>query len=308
MAGRVLTSLAREGAALRLATAGDLRRMAPRVEGVVLLATAHDAGALLDAFLERPWITGERHPELDLALGRVDDVPVVVRVLPEDEVGFAAQQLWMTARQDHFAALAARADARGLALDPRGLWQGEKRMDTPSEAAMYELLDLPVFPPELREGADLEPPPDDLVEMADVRGIGGIHTSAGEGRHDLAHMAGRVRQEGYRWMVLADETVDAEAVAAVEREAAEDEKPFTVFTRDDLPELVVAVHGSARAEPLPPAWHAQARADGLRPLVSADAHDLNGVDDAICALGQLRRGRWRRGEVLSTLEADEVRR
>ncbi len=280
--------------------------MAPRVEGVVLLATAHEPEALLEAFFTPPWITGARHPDLELGMGRVEDVPVVLRVLPEDEAAFAAQQLWMTARQDHFAALVRAADARGLLLDPNGLWRGDERLPLTTEVALYETLDLPYFPAELREGSDLQPPPTDLVEMADIRGVAGIHTDAGAGRHTLAQMAERAQREGYGWMVVADESVDTAQVQAIERLASEDQTPLRILTARDVPEDVLEVCGGANAEPLPAAAHEEAREQGLRALVSAGARDLVGIDDAICAVGALRRARWRKGEVLSALEVDEV--
>lgn len=342
-AGRALGALAREPAAIRLAPAGDLRRMASRVEGVVLLATAHEAEPLLQAFLALPWLTGAKHPELDVAMGRSDDgIPIGLRVLPDDETAFTAQLLYLTARKDHFAALLGAADARGMLLDPQGLWRGEEQIPTPNEADVYAALDLPFVPPELREGTELSPPPEDLVAMDDIRGLVGVHTDHGAGRHTLPMMAERARREGYAWMLLADKGLEGDAlrkqqgeILAAERIAAAEEAPLRILSagavkvlahpRDDDADApqdleawesvldrcaeegrVPLVSGGPDAAVLPAGWHDAVRARGLRVLPAADAHDLASIDDQICAVGELRRGRWQRGDVLSTRDAAEV--
>jgi len=358
-AGRALGALAREPTAIRLCVAGDLRRMAPRVEGVTLLASSPTPGALLEAFLALPWMHGARHPDLDVAFGQDEDgLPLALRVVAEDEALFAAQWLYLTARTDHFAALLRAADARGLLLDPRGLWRGEARVEAQSEAAIYERLGLPWLPPEVREGNTLVAPPEDLVAMADVRGLGHVHTTRGRGRHDLTQMAARARREGYAWLLLADAAQDAEAAAAqrseraaIERLADEEGTPLHILgpaeagfascasdpaatiealshpgvkvlahpcpndgagwitdlaawspVLDACAEhaVVLEVSGGPAALPLPVGWHEAAQTRGLRALAAADAHDLAGVDDQICAVGLLRRGRWRRTDVVST--------
>ncbi len=342
-ASRALGALAREPAAIRLAPAGDLRRMASRVEGVVLLATAHDPDPLIQAFLGLPWLTGAKHPELDVAMGRTDDgIPIGLRVLPDDETAFTAQLLYLTARKDHFAALMAAADARGMLLDPQGLWRGEEQIPTPNEADVYAALDLPFVPPELREGPEFSAPPEDLVSMGDLRGLVGVHTDRGAGRHSLPMMAERARREGYAWMLLADADLDGDElreqrgeILAAERMAAEEESPLRILSagavkvlahpRDDAADAprdlagweivlddcakegrVPLVSGGPNAAVLPAGWHAAVRQRGLRVMPAADAHDLASIDDQICAVGELRRGRWVRGDVLSAREAAEV--
>jgi DNA polymerase (family 10) len=99
--------------------------------------------------------------------------------------------------------------------------------------------------------------------------------------HALAHPEGRVLLGRPGWPVNVEAVLRACADAGT----------------------AVSVSGLPHRLDLDERWHAYARLLGLRALPAADAHDLNGIDQAILAVGALRRGGWRPGEVLTTLSA-----
>ena len=57
-----------------------------------------------------------------------------------------------TGSDAHVRQLEERAAARGCSLRGAALWRGSEFVPTPDEAALYQALDLPWIPPELREG------------------------------------------------------------------------------------------------------------------------------------------------------------
>ncbi len=59
---------------------------------------------------------------------------------------------------------------------------------------------------------------------------------------------------------------------------------------------------------LPPAWIPEARARGLRFVISVDAHSTRGLGVLRYGVTMARRGGLRRGDVLNTVEADEFAR
>jgi DNA polymerase (family 10) len=69
----------------------------------------------------------------------------------------------------------------------------------------------------------------------------------------------------------------------------------------------IGIDGDPHRLDLGAEWHAEALRRGLLAAVGADAHDLVGIDHAILATGQARRGEWPKGRVLTTWAAADVR-
>jgi DNA polymerase (family 10) len=208
-AARVLGRLEREPSALRLAVAGDVRRMAPTVERVDLVASAHEPRALLDAF-ERMGVGEPRRPDdrtSEIVLE--DGLRVRLEAAGSDAEALALLVL-RTGSSRHVDALRRRATERGLSLDERGLRRGEEVVAVRGETDVYEALGVAWRPPERREDDDLDAPvPGDLVAMGDLRGAFHVHTDDGAGSFPLADMARRAAREGYAWTLLADRSPSA---------------------------------------------------------------------------------------------------
>ncbi len=67
--------------------------------------------------------------------------------------------------------------------------------------------------------------------------------------------------------------------------------------------VALASSGSAAMPPLPDLAHRLAQQHGVAVLPAADAVDVGGIDDLLCAVGGLRRMRWTREPVLATRDA-----
>jgi DNA polymerase (family 10) len=79
----------------------------------------------------------------------------------------------------------------------------------PEEAAVYARLELPLIPPELREGrgeiaAALTGHFPRLIELRDVRGDLHLHTTWSDGKHSVAEMARRALELGREYIAIAD--------------------------------------------------------------------------------------------------------
>jgi hypothetical protein len=218
-AARLLGRLERSDQALRLAVTGAVRRMEPWVARVDLLATAHAAEPLLAEAAAAPAVAETlARTQATLEVRLKDGVHVRFEVL-EDEARFGAALARSTGPERHVADLVSRARTRGLSWEGDRLLRGGVPQDCPEEADVYALLGLPWCPPERRGRADVTtPPPADLVTMADLVGVAGLHTNAGAGRYSLSEMAARAAREGYAW-ALAFATPDACAAWTPEPEA-----------------------------------------------------------------------------------------
>ena len=121
-----------------------------------------------------------------------------------------------TGTDAHVAALQARAAERGFALQG---WNGESRSDAherafASEHELYSALDIPVLPPERRNGqeelsaaalADLE----QLVTERDIRGMVHCHTTYSDGRNTIAEMATAAHALGMKYLTITDHSPSA---------------------------------------------------------------------------------------------------
>ena len=64
---------------------------------------------------------------------------------------FGAALQYFTGSKAHNVVLRGMAKQRGLKINEYGVFQGERSIAGATEAAVYAALDLPCFPPELRE-------------------------------------------------------------------------------------------------------------------------------------------------------------
>lgn len=397
-AERVMNRLQREDSALRLALAGDARRMVATVADVRLVATAHDAAALLEAFASMTIVASV----VERAAGRArvvleDGTPATLEVVPEE--AFTTTLFHRVGSEAHVGAVRRMAEAKGLRLAEDGLFRGEARVPLEDDRDLYAAVGIPACPPELREGDDpSRAVPDDLVAAGDVTGILHAHSTWSDGSYSIREMAERAALSGFSWFAICDHSRTAayangltvervrEQWEEVDRLNESGELPIPIlkgtesdvlpdgsldfpdevlagfdvvvgsvhasFTqpRDAMTERLVravsnpfihvlghpsgrlllgregyafdvervldacAEHGTAielNANPhrldLDEAWLPAATSRGVKVAIDPDAHDLQGIDDVVYGVGAARRGRVRRGDVLTALPLDAFR-
>jgi len=116
----------------------------------------------------------------------------------------------ITGSAGHNEKLAERARALGLDLAPDGrLLRDGEPLPAGSEEEFYGHLDLPLIPPELREGgreveAAAEGRLPRLVERADIRGDLHVHSNWSDGGATLEELARAGRALGYEYVVVSD--------------------------------------------------------------------------------------------------------
>jgi DNA polymerase (family 10) len=190
---RLCAALAPE---VTLEHAGELRRALETVGALSLVATGLPAAALAER-LASLGVTPIEGGGVRLSFeGR----PLELWSADAESRGTALA--YRTGSETFVAALAAHAAAKGLQLTPTGLWRGGVRLPTPTEAALWSYLGLPAVPPERREGELVGE--EELVTLADIRGLVHNHTTWSDGAHSLSDMVAAARALGYRYLALAD--------------------------------------------------------------------------------------------------------
>ena len=192
----------------QIAAAGSYRRGKDTVGDLDFLAVARNVNAVMDHLAHYSATAsiiarGDTKMSLRLAAG----VQVDLRAVPAESFGAALQ--YFTGSKEHNIVLRGRAKTRGLKINEYGVFRGEKQIAGRTEEDVYATLDLPCFPPELREArrefewADAGPLPT-LVELADIRGDLHMHSTWTDGTVSIEAMAAAAHERGLKYIAITD--------------------------------------------------------------------------------------------------------
>jgi DNA polymerase (family X) len=196
----------------QLEFAGSYRRGRDTVGDLDLLVVSFEVAEVMDRFATFPPIRevlarGETKMSVRLESG----FQVDLRIVPPESFGAALQ--YFTGSKDHNVALRGLAKQRGLKINEYGVYRVAGERETyvagATEAEVYGALDLPVFPPELREArrefewaAAGELP--DLITVDDLRGDLHAHTTATDGAATIAEMVAAAQAKGWKYLAITD--------------------------------------------------------------------------------------------------------
>jgi DNA polymerase (family 10) len=196
----------------QLELAGSYRRGKETVGDLDLLVVSDDAAEVMECFgrfedVAETIVSGGTKMSVRTAKG----LQIDLRVVPAESFGAALQ--YFTGSKDHNVIVRGLAKQRGLKINEYGVYEIEGDNETyiagASEEDVYATLDLPVFPPELREArrefewaaADGLP---ELLEVEDIRGDLHMHTTATDGRATLQEMVDAARSRGLAYIAITD--------------------------------------------------------------------------------------------------------
>lgn len=206
----LVAHLRRHPSIARVELAGAFRRRVETIDRLDVVVASTDSDAVLGHAQRAPGVVAaavEADDPERLVLRSAGGLHAHLRVTrPAD---FAAAWIDATGTVEHVAALARRAAEHGLALDARGLRKGSRRVATSTEAALYARLGLPCVPPELRDDAAADAPPDDLLRPEDVQGAVHCHTVDSDGKHTIEAMAQAAEALGFRYLTITDHSPSA---------------------------------------------------------------------------------------------------
>jgi DNA polymerase (family 10) len=196
------------GSLEQIAPAGSYRRGRETVGDIDLLAVSNDPNEVMDrlaAFDGSAAVLGRGDTKLSLRLS--SGLQVDLRVVPAESFGAALQ--YFTGSKDHNVILRGMAKDRGLKINEYGVYRGDKYIAGRTEEEVYAAMDLPCFPPEIREArqefewaaAGKLP---DLIELDDLRGDLHMHTTETDGQATLEEMVAAARARGLKYIAITD--------------------------------------------------------------------------------------------------------
>ncbi len=196
----------------RLEWAGSYRRGRETVGDLDLLVVAENPTPVMDRLGDFPGVAsvlgrGDTKMSVRLSSG----FQVDLRIVPRESFGAALQ--YFTGSKAHNVVLRGLAKHRGLKINEYGVFHIDGDRETyvggAAEQDVYAALDLPCFPPELREArrefewAQQGELPE-LIRLEDLRGDLHAHTHATDGRDTIEEMVVAARQRGLQYLAITD--------------------------------------------------------------------------------------------------------
>jgi DNA polymerase (family 10) len=211
LASIVVKETRRAGLAIdTLVSVGEIRRYEPAVGTVEVLAVAatSEHRDVLSSFARLPIVAVTRERD-DRSITIVTDRgPVTIHLTTPEDAGAAL--VWHTGSAAHLEVLQQRASARGLQFRDAQLRENTGRpVRCPSEDDLYDRLDLPFIPPELRAGdeeieaAARESIPSLILERH-IRGDLHTHSNWSDGRDGVDAVVRAAKQLGYEYVAITD--------------------------------------------------------------------------------------------------------
>ena len=197
----------------RMEMAGSYRRGRETVGDLDILVVSEKAPEVMDQLalydqVEEVIARGDTKMSIRLA----DGLQVDLRVVASESFGAALQ--YFTGSKDHNVQLRSLARQGNLKINEYGVFRvdedgSETYLAGKDEKEVYAALDLPLFPPELREARrefqwaeEGELP--QLVELDALRGDLHMHTTASDGKATLEEMAQAAIERGLDYIAITD--------------------------------------------------------------------------------------------------------
>jgi DNA polymerase (family 10) len=207
-AQEILAHMHGEAAVGRIEAAGSYRRGKETIGDLDFLVVAKDAAAVMARLAAYRAVAdvlarGETKMSVRLSSG----LQVDLRVVAEESFGAAWQ--YFTGSKEHNIVLRGLAKDRGLKINEYGVFRGEKSIAGRTEEEVYAAMDLPCFPPELREArrefdwARRGKLPV-LVELDDLRGDLHTHSTWTDGQATIEEMAAAAKARGLHYLAMTD--------------------------------------------------------------------------------------------------------
>jgi DNA polymerase (family 10) len=223
IASDLLAHMQAHPAVKQIEMAGSYRRGRETIGDLDMLVDASDSNAVMDHFGAHPQVAETiARGDTKMTVRLISGLQVDLRVVPAESFGAALQ--YFTGSKEHNVVVRGRAKQRGLKVNEWGVFRVGDNAEADAEdkgprsgeyiaggaeADVYAALDLPLFPPEIREArkefdwaaAGKLP---ELITLADIRGDLHMHTTATDGQDSIEDMVAAARARGLQYIAITD--------------------------------------------------------------------------------------------------------
>jgi len=208
LAGEIIEALKKRSPVDRIEVAGSVRRRRETVKDIDILVSSSRPKRVMEVFTNLPQVSDViGKGETKSSIRTRDGLEVDLRVVEGDCYGAAL--CYFTGSKAHNIRIRELAVRRGLKINEYGIFRGEKRIGGKEEREVFEAVDLPYIPPELREDrgeieAAMEGKLPELVELQEIKGDLHVHSKYSDGAATISEIAEKARKMGLRWVAVCD--------------------------------------------------------------------------------------------------------
>ena len=193
----------------QIEAAGSYRRGRDTVGDLDFLAVAGDAEVVMDHMAAYPGLAEVQCPRRDEA-HRAGCGAACTSISASCRPSRSARRMqYFTGSKAHNVIVRGLAKDRGLKVNEYGVFRGDEQIAGRDEEDVYAALDLPCFPPEMREArrefqwaaAGKLPR---LVELGDIRGDLHMHSTWTDGQATIEEMALAAKARGLKYIAMTD--------------------------------------------------------------------------------------------------------
>ncbi len=194
----------------KISFAGSLRRKKETIGDIDILVTSQRPETIMKTFTYLPQvkeILAEGPTKSSIIIK--DDIHVDVRVV--EPISFGAALQYFTGSKAHNIKLRELALKRNLKINEYGIFdvKTDRRIAGEREEEIYQILNLPFIPPELREDrGEIEAAQENklpkLIEYSQIRGDLHLHTKWSDGAHTIRQMVEAAKKRGYKYIAITD--------------------------------------------------------------------------------------------------------
>ena len=194
----------------KISFAGSLRRKKETIGDIDILITSQNPEKIMRTFTSLPQVREilAEGPTKSSIITK-DDLHIDVRVV--EPISFGAALQYFTGSKAHNIKLRELALKRGLKINEYGVFEVESgnRIAGEKEEEVYQALNLPFIPPELREDrGEIEAAQENrlpqLIEYSQIKGDLHLHTKWSDGAHTIRQMAEAAKKRGYKYIAITD--------------------------------------------------------------------------------------------------------
>jgi DNA polymerase (family X) len=210
LAEEMVESLSQLKETNKISFAGSLRRKKETIGDIDILVTSQNPEKIMKTFTSLPQVREilAEGPTKSSIITK-DDLHIDVRVV--EPISFGAALQYFTGSKAHNIKLRELALKRGLKINEYGVFEVEfgNRIAGEKEEEVYQALNLPFIPPELREDrGEIEAAQENrlpqLIEYSQIKGDLHLHTKWSDGAHTIKQMAEAAKKIGYKYIAITD--------------------------------------------------------------------------------------------------------
>jgi DNA polymerase (family X) len=210
LAEEMVESLSQLKETNKISFAGSLRRKKETIGDIDILVTSQNPEKIMKTFTSLPQVREilAEGPTKSSIITK-DDLHIDVRVV--EPISFGAALQYFTGSKAHNIKLRELALKRNLKINEYGVFEVEfgNRIAGEKEEEVYQALNLPFIPPELREDrGEIEAAQENrlpqLIEYSQIKGDLHLHTKWSDGAHTIKQMAEAAKKIGYKYIAITD--------------------------------------------------------------------------------------------------------